>query len=111
MKRVLELIRVENMGQGNAELLAQELSADNSFQPVSMYSIKELFMAAGIPLAPLKGHDYYVYYAYHSSSGHRTVLYINDEGQISAKVERPQGGVLCAFWSEIVVFSLTDRFY
>jgi hypothetical protein len=110
MKRVLELIRLEHMGKGNAELLAEELAEDNSFPRVSVSNIRELFLAGGIPLAPLKGHDYYVYYAYHSSSGYKTVLYMSDEGKISFKVERPKGGVLCAFWSEIVVFSLTDSF-
>jgi hypothetical protein len=109
-KRVLELIRVTNMGQGNAELLAEEICKDNSFEPVSASKIQELFFALRIPLLPIKGHSYYVYYNYHSSSGFKTVLYINDEGQLAFKVERPQGGVLCAFWSEIVIFSLLEGF-
>jgi hypothetical protein len=110
-KQVLELIRVTNMGQGSGELLAQELSKENSFEPIGYWGIRELFLSCGIPLEPLKNQEYFVYYAYHSSSGYKTVLYVNDEGVTSFKVERPKGGVLCAFWSEIIVFSMTDKWH
>lgn len=107
--QVLELIRLAPMGQSKAELLAQELANNNSFKPIPADKVFELFEAYGIPLMPIRGHDYYVYYNSHPSSGYRTTLYVNDQGQIDYKVEPPKGGVFNAFWSEVVVFILTDR--
>lgn len=109
MKRILELVKWDSCGIGEAESFAEKAAFHNEFVPLEGGLINDLFKLKNIPLKAIDNQDYYVYYNYHSSSGYKTILYVNDEGQISFKVEKPQGGVLCAFFAEIIVFALTDR--
>lgn len=109
MKHILELVRWNSMGLGEAEQFAKHISTNNDFFPVDYSIIDNLFQYKNIPLKAIWGHEYYIYYNYHSSSGHHTVLYVNDKGKIDFKVENPVGGVLCAFTAEIVIFTLADK--
>lgn len=55
------------------------------------------------PIWPTR--EYYLYYNYHSSSGYHTkILGADSDGEIELKIIEPKGGVLCAFWSEVIVF-------
>lgn len=108
MAKVIELFRIEPMGKSNAELLAKEISKGNCFEPVPAIEIQSLFDVYKVPLKSVESGLYYVYYNYHCSSGHRSVIYVNDHGRIDYKVIPPDDGVLNAFWSEVVVFTLVD---
>jgi hypothetical protein len=107
--RVLELVRWNSCGQGASEQAAQSYSLDKSFSPVGNDSISLLLRQKGYPLQGVRNTNYYVFYQYHPSSGYRTEVYVDGEGIIKYKTESPKGGVLCAFFSEVIIFTLTDR--
>lgn len=109
MKYVLELVRWERCGKSAAEAFAEKLSFHNEFRALDAFSINDLFKLKGIPLKAIEGEEYYVYYKWQPSSAYRTTLYINDEGKIDYKVNRVSNFALSAFFSEVIVFTLTDK--
>jgi hypothetical protein len=110
MTRIVELVKWNGCGTGRAEQLAQTLANGIGFNKVEAMHINDLFSLKNIPLKAVDDAEYYVYYNCHPSSGHRTILYINDEGSISYKVESSGFG-LSAMWNEVIVFTVQDKWY
>lgn len=109
MKRILELSKFGGCGIGKLEQYINKIIPTGTYGKVSSDTLNEIFLFKGIPLMPIDGYDYYVYYNYHSSSGYKTDIYIDDSGEIAVKVNPPKGMVMCAFWNEIIIFTVTDR--
>lgn len=107
-ERILELIRWNALGESQADNLAKELSNNNSFKPVGKDKINILLRSKGYPLQGVRNVDYFVYYNHHNSSGYSTDIFLNN-GKIEYKVISPKGIVFCAFCSEVIIFTLTDK--
>lgn len=47
---------------------------------------------------------FYIYFAYHHSSGHKTTISFGADGNLCFEVSQPNGCVFPAFWSEVIIF-------
>jgi hypothetical protein len=54
-----------------------------------------------------KNYKFNIYYNCHHCSGHKTYIYCDNYGKVGFKIEEPEGGVLQAFWTEVIIFNYT----
>ncbi|MNV02131.1 hypothetical protein D3C71_923580 [compost metagenome] len=52
------------------------------------------------------GKKYYIYYNYHSSSGYKTEITVDENRTFKVFVHKPIGLTLCSFWSEVIIFEI-----
>lgn len=107
--RIKELIRWNSCGVGKAEQYAKFLAGDSAFSKINSHELNTLFYSSSTPLKAVDNEEYYIYYNYHSSSGYSTHLYVDDNNEIKYKIDKPNGMVFCAFFSEVIVFTLSNK--
>lgn len=107
-----ECFRFISTGQGPTELEVLKHTSDKKTAQVKGDTINRIIQiqnsdpyAEQIQFEANVFSTYSLYYAYHPSSGFKTTF--DQEGV--PHIERPRGGVLCAFTSEVVVLEKQNK--
>ena len=107
-----EVVRWSKMGQGNLEETILDILQPGETKVVNGKFINELIALKNYkthePLVSFKANPkskYLLYYNYHPSSGYNTTFDV--EGNFN--IEKPQGGSLSAFFSEVVILEETGK--
>lgn len=102
--KLLELFHGSHCGMSPADVVARDLTQTSPLQKLSESDLRLLCEAYGFAVPSFDPQaTYYLYYAWHPSSGYRTSFMLDESGSLTYTVHRPNGLVLRAFWSETVI--------
>lgn len=77
----------------------------NTITTITAKDANEILQANKIPILNIMDSEKVnIYFGYHHTSGHETLINRNDDGTFNVKIIPPKGMVFPAFWSEIIVF-------
>lgn len=97
----------QKCGLSSVEQDIQELVGNNPYITLKGLDIKQyLQQKAETVVYPFQNEEnYHIYFAYHPSSSYYTEI-TEENGEPQFHVKTRQGGSLCAFFSEIIVFTI-----
>lgn len=115
METVKEIIRWQREGTSFTEIFIRKLNLDydiNNIAKVNRKAVKRIIaLQKNISIFEVdidrnNQKDYYIYMAYHRSSGYKTKIYQDKNNEFIIEVTKPRGTVVHSSYTEVIVFEI-----
>jgi len=114
IKDINILMKWDNSGMPDVvyNLFEQKGIKQNAITTITIKTLNKILKANGIaPISKNESEKVNIYFGFHHTSGHKTKIICDNDGNCSFEVISPAGNVFPAFWSEIIIFEYTGIDY